>query len=90
MRRKGEISPDAIRRDFPYSVWLPEQLATDMLRGARFYASAASRATVEHVDGQRWVAVWFGEEHDAQAFHRHAGGSMGRPSPDRACDVVRR
>ena len=78
MRRKGEISPGAIRREYPFRLLFPEEHGCDLLEGGRFYPSCAPRTSVELVGGLRHIAVHFADEADALKFQRHAGGELRR------------
>ncbi|ADH90232.1 conserved hypothetical protein [Ancylobacter novellus DSM 506] len=68
MRRKGEISPGAIRREYPFRLLFPEEHGRDLLEGGRFYPSCAPRTSVELVGGLRHIAVHFADEADALKF----------------------
>lgn len=76
MRRKGEISPAMIRREYPHRVLFPEAHHRDLLAGGQFYASCAPRSLTETIDGARYLAIHFSDPADAARFQRHAGGEL--------------
>ena len=84
-RRKGEITPSAILRDFPWHlIFTAGESDADLLRGGQFYRSCAPRSVSWVRHGVREVLICFAEKGDAEAFQRHAGGVLGAsPEPRR-------
>jgi hypothetical protein len=74
MRRKGELSPAGIRRDFPHGARFPEGYASGLLDGGRIWGERAPRTVRQLRDGQWFVLVCFREEAAARAFADHAQG----------------
>lgn len=83
MRRKGELSGNAVDREWPYQVALPGQYVSahheTLLRRAKELAAAPRGHTFVR-DGQYWVTYCFATEEQAAAFHAHFGGA--RVTPD--------
>lgn len=77
VKRKGEVTPGAILRDFPWRVVFPEsEVGADHMRGAGFYPSHGPRPVTRTRKGTREVLICFGKRGDAEAFQRHAGGVL--------------
>lgn len=79
VRRKGEISPRMILREYPFRVVFPEaEVTSDHMLGAGFYRSRAERSVARLRKGVREVLICFADRDDAVAFQRHAGGVLER------------
>lgn len=77
VRRKGEVTPGSILREYPWRVVIPErEIHSDHMVGAGFYRSHAPRSVSRTTSGVREVLICFKEKGDAEAYQRHAGGVL--------------
>ncbi len=78
-RRKGEITPRRIDRDFPHQVELPAAMvvgANGLLADAvaKALASVAPRHNSAHRDGEFFIRYAFADPADAETFYARFGG----------------
>ena len=83
MRRKGELSGNAVDREWPFQVALPGKFVSsnhDVLRKRADELMVAPRGHSFVRNGEYWVTYCFSAEENAAAFHSEFGGQ--RVTPD--------